>query len=145
MELNTLSIESASLEDQYILTEVGERRVAFPAASVAGILLVERSRVLALPFYQDVVLGIVHHQGQLVPLVALQQLLSEHRSSLREVFNAIQLSEQSDAPGLGLIVDRLLGNCTAEALANNTAIEPFCPDQFESSLWQPQRWMSLSA
>ena len=141
MEINT-SIEPVVLENQYILTQVGTRRIAFPAESVAGILLVERARVLSLPFYHEVILGIVHHQGQLVTLITFQQLLEGTPSYSREVFNAIQLGKESGAPGLGLVVDRLLGNCGEDQISANSDIEKFQPHLLKPELWQPQRWAS---
>ena len=144
MELDTLSVDSTAQEKQYILTQVGSRRVAFAATAVAGILLSERSQVLTLPFYQEPMLGIVHHQGQLVALVMLQQLLDGKPGPLREVFNAIQLSEQTDMPGLGLVIDQLLGNCTEEDVATEATIERFQPHLLQPNLWQPQRWVSLT-
>ena len=141
MEIST-SIEPVVLENQYILTQVGMQRIAFPAMSVAGILLIERSRILTLPFYDEVILGIAHHQGQLVTLVTFQQLLEGTPSHSREVFNAIQLGNQSGAPSLGLIVDRLLGNCGEEQVSTSDDIERFQPDLLKPELWQPQRWVS---
>ena len=142
MELDTLSADSIAQENQYILTQVGNRQVAFLTDMVAGIVLSERSQVLALPFYQDIVLGIVHYQGQFVTLVMLQQLLEGQPGQLREVFNAIQLSDRTGSPGVGLVIDRLLGNCTESEIAADTAIEQFQPQMLNADLWQPQRWVT---
>lgn len=132
-------------KNQYILTQVGTRRLAFPSTSVSGILLVERSHVLALPFYQKALLGIVHHQGQLVALVVLQQVLEGSAGQAREVFNAVQLSENTSAPGLGLVIDRLLGTCNEEQISSSDDVEAFQPQLLEPTLWQPKRWVDLAA
>ncbi|MEM6434397.1 MAG: chemotaxis protein CheW [Cyanobacteria bacterium P01_D01_bin.115] len=144
MELDTLSADSLAQENQYILAQVGSRQVAFPTDMVTGIVLSERSQVLALPFYQDTILGIVHYQGQFVTLVMFQQLLEGQPGPLREVFNAIQLSERTGVPGVGLVIDRLLGNCTETDVSTNDAIERFQPQMLNSKLWQPQRWVAAT-
>ncbi|MGF1524770.1 MAG: chemotaxis protein CheW [Leptolyngbyaceae cyanobacterium] len=145
MELDPLSADLAAQENQHILAQVGSRQIAFPADMVAGIVLSERSRVLALPFYRDTVLGIVHYQGQFVTLVMFQQLLEGQPGQLREVFNAIQLSEQTEMPGVGLVIDRLLGNCTETEVSTNDAIERFQPQMLGAELWQPRRWAAVTA
>ncbi|MEM9818953.1 MAG: chemotaxis protein CheW [Cyanobacteria bacterium P01_D01_bin.6] len=144
MELDNPLLELSLPKNQYILTQAGTRRIAFPTKSVVSILLVERSQVLALPFYHEALLGIVHHQGQMVPLVTLQHLLEGNPSQLREVFNAVQLSESTGLPGLGLVIDRLLGNCSEEQVSTDSTIEQFQPNLLDPKLWQPQRWVSLA-
>lgn len=143
MEPNT-PVNSVIQGSQFILTQVGNRRIAFPTHTIAGILLTERSQVLALPFYHEVVLGIVHHQGELVTLMALQHLLEGKASQIKEVFNAVQLSESTGMPGLGLIVDQLLGQCGDEQMAADSTIERFQPQTLDPNLWQPQRWVGLA-
>ncbi|MDB9525281.1 chemotaxis protein CheW [Oscillatoria sp. CS-180] len=145
MDFNNDSLELTSSETQYILTQVGMRRVAFPAESVAGILLAERSHILSLPFYHEAILGVVHHQGQLVALMMLQQLLEDGLGTSREVFNAVQLTASVGAPGLGLIVDQLLGNCSEEQLSNDGTITLFKSDTLPPELWQPKRWIPLAS
>lgn len=146
MQFNTPTIDNIVTQGgHYILTQIGNRQVAFSTNDVTGILLTERSQVLSLPFYHDVILGIVHHQGQFVPLMMLGRLLDGKPGQLREVFNAIQLSESSGTPGLGLIIDQLLGHCSEETFASNDAIERFEPQMLAPDLWQPQRWTALSS
>ncbi len=145
MKPNSPTVNFAVQESHYILTQVGERRIAFPTQTITGILLTERSQVLALPFYHEMILGVVHYQGQLVPLVTLRHLLEGKPSPLREVFNAVQLSESTSVPGLGLIVDQLLGHCGEDQVADDHTIERFQPQILEPTLWQPQRWTPLSS
>lgn len=144
MELENQFAESTSVGGQYILTQVGMGQVAFPADFVAGILRVERSQILMLPFYPDVVLGIVHHQGQLVTLATLQHLLEGTPAQSREVFNAVQLSEATRSPGLGLIIDKLLGNCTEDQVSNDSRVSLFQPEILDTALWEPRRWAALT-
>ena len=143
MDFDTHFLESTSSESQYILAEVGTHRIAFPAELVAGIVLAERSHILSMPFYHEAMLGVVHHQGQLVALMMLQQLLEDSPSPSREVFNAVQLSESTGASGLGLIVDQLLGNCNEDQVSNDDSISRFQPSLLRPELWRPKRWVSL--
>ncbi|MGF1536000.1 MAG: chemotaxis protein CheW [Elainellaceae cyanobacterium] len=143
MELNTPT-NPIIQGNQFILTQVGDRRIAFPTSMIASILLTERSQVLALPFYHEMVLGIVHHQGQLVTLMALQHLIEGKPSQIKEVFNALQLSESTGMPGLGLIVDQLLGQCGDDRMAADSDIERFQTQMLTPTLWQPRRWAASS-
>jgi chemotaxis protein histidine kinase CheA len=145
MELDHASEELLTAPlNQYILTQVGHHRLAFRDRGIAGMLLVERSQVLALPFYPPEIVGVVHHQGQLVPLVDLQQLLDGTPGQLREVFHAVQLNEASHVGGLGLVVDRVLGNWSEAQVATDSTIEQFQPHRLKADLWQPQRWGTLT-
>ncbi|MGB3312561.1 MAG: chemotaxis protein CheW [Nodosilinea sp.] len=138
--------DSPALSDSsYFLTQVGSRRLAFPAANIAEVILVDRSQVLSLPFYQPGFLGIVHIQGQLVPLVALQFLLEGASGVTREVFNAVQLNASSPLAGIALAIDQLVGNCTADQLAQDSTIQPFNSELVPADLWQPRRWIPLAA
>lgn len=127
-------------ETSYFLTQVGSRRFAFPADEVSEVMLVERSKVLRLPFYPPALVGVVHSQGQLVPLVAMQTLLDQTGSATKEVFNAVQLNDRSPAAGVALIVDQLMGTCTAEQLQQDASIELFHPEVLRPDVWQPRRW-----
>lgn len=139
-------LDSLALPDSsYFLTQVGSRRLAFPATEIAEVILVDRSQVLSLPFYQPGLLGVVHIQGQLVPLVTLQVLLEGASGVTREVFNAVQLNASSQLAGVALVIDQLVGNCTADQLAQDSTIEPFNPEIVPADLWQPRRWIPLAA
>ncbi|MBD2258360.1 chemotaxis protein CheW [Pseudanabaena sp. FACHB-2040] len=137
-------LDSLALPDSsYFLTQVGSRQLAFPATEIAEVILVDRSQVLSLPFYQPGLLGVVHVQGQLVPLVTLQFLLEGASGVTREVFNAVQLNTSSQLAGIALVIDQLVGNCTAVQLAQDSTIEQFNPEIVPAELWQPRRWMPL--
>lgn len=133
-------------ETSYFLTQVGSRRFAFPADEVSEVMLVERSKVLRLPFYHPALVGVVHSHGQLVPLVGMQVLLDNAvGNATKEVFNAMQLNDRSPAAGVALIVDQLMGSCTSEQLQLDSTIEPFRPEILLPELWQPRRWATLGA
>ncbi|MGB5972543.1 MAG: chemotaxis protein CheW [Nodosilinea sp.] len=133
--------ESIGPDSSHFLTLVGSRRLAFSATEIAEIILVERSQVLSLPFYPAGLLGVVHSQGQMVPLVALQFLLEGVSGVTREVFKAVRLNASSPLAGTALVIDQLLGNCTTDQLAQDSATEPFEADVVPADLWQPYRWV----
>jgi hypothetical protein len=146
MELDTPVVDSfAPLERQYLVVQSGNRRLAFSNTWVAGLLLVERSQVLELPFYHPAILGIVPHQGKLLPLVELQHLLEGQPGQLREVFNAIQLHERHGLAGVGLAFDQILGNFNEEQIIADSTIEPFQTHLLGDHLYQLQRWRKLTA
>jgi chemotaxis signal transduction protein len=146
MELENPSTDALNPSvHQYIVTQVGDRRLAFPNHFVDGLLLLERSQILALPFYHPAVAGLVHHQGKLIPIVALQQLLEKAPGQLPEVFKAVQLSEDTGMAGVGLVIDQMQGEVTSEQLSSDSTIEPFQTELVPSDLWQPQRWGVLTA
>ena len=51
------------LYDRYVLAELGNLIVVSPDIFVSEVLILVRSAILAVPFYSNSVLGVVHHQG----------------------------------------------------------------------------------
>jgi chemotaxis signal transduction protein len=145
-----------SQQQRYIATQLGQLTLLFPSRLVTETLLIERSRILALPFYDSAVLGCFHHAGQLVPLVVTHQVMGMRSSFTREVLTVVRLSEFAENfAGLGLIVDRVLGSRTEEQLPSelfetqqdsqaslSEAIQVFQPQLLNSQSFQPQRWQS---
>ena len=125
---------------QLLVARAGSRRLAFPARWVDCLLLVARSQVLALPFYSPAILGVIHHQGQLVPLVRLRHLFDETVEQLSEVFNGVRLSPVTGLGGVGLAVDQILGNFSDEQVAADPLIEPFQLQWLQGDLFSPLRW-----
>src|SRR5689334_20224029 len=72
VDIETTSFSLQSFQSRYIVTQVGPQKIGFPSQWVAEIMLVERSQILKLPFYNSRLLGVVHHQGSIIPLVTLQ-------------------------------------------------------------------------
>ena len=133
-EIDTVSVP---LQSRYILTHVVGQSLAFPASWVTDILVIERSQVLVLPFYNPEVIGVVHYQGKIVPLVSAHFLTQQHEQVIKQTLVAIRLSQPLDVAGVGVVVDRLVDSLTAEQL---TTERVFQPDDLPSCLWQPQRW-----
>ncbi|NJO39165.1 MAG: chemotaxis protein CheW [Cyanobacteria bacterium CRU_2_1] len=153
MDVETNSSSLQSLQDRYILTQIGQQQLAFPSQWVAEILLIERSQVLILPFYDSAILGVVHHRGQIVPLVAIQQIFEGMAGATREIISVVQLSQKADSlAGIGIVVDRALENRSHEQFTNafsehdHVAVSPqteqtillFRPEMLSDRLWEPQ-------
>lgn len=157
MDTAASSLPSPSLQERYILTQVGQQQLAFPSQWVAEILLIERSQILALPFYDPALLGVVHHHGRIVPLVAIQPLLEGVVRSMRETVSVVQLGhEVGPLAGIGIVVDQALENRSHDQMptalvdadastpsSTKTALHLFQPQLLSDRLWQPQRWLAV--
>ncbi len=148
-----------ALSDRYILTQVGQCTLVFPAAWIAEIVRIERSQVLELPFYNPLLTGIVHQNGNIVPLVSAQRLLQLPPTALQETFMIVRLSgatgslANGNLANVGLIIDRAIGSSTRSELppALFESPSPSFPvtakmilinlEWLTPELWQPQRWM----
>lgn len=151
-ETNSFSLQS--FQSRYILTQVGHQQIGFPSQWVAEIMLIEQSQILNLPFYDSMLLGVVHYQGSIIPLVTLQfanpvgQDRVIQRQRIQETLTAIRLSQSvKELSGVGLIVDRVIGSISHEQLlaneqkataSSNPQIEVFQPERISQSIWQPR-------
>ncbi|HEY9614603.1 chemotaxis protein CheW [Allocoleopsis sp.] len=149
VDVETDSLSLKSFQDRYILTQVGHQKIVFPSQWVAEIMLIERSQILNLPFYDSRVLGVVHRQGGIIPLVTLQVANPmSQRPRIQETLTAIRLSQLvSELAGVGLIVDQVIGSISQEELSakeqkatesSNPQIEVFQPESISPSIWQPR-------
>lgn len=144
-------ISSPSFSGRYILTRTGNLDLAFPSIWVAEIIRVERDRVLSLPFYDPLFFGVVHHQGNIVPLI-LSQLLFEKNTRgmtefkvLEETIMFVRLGQLTKKlSGVGLIVERLVGSISQEQFLPERA-RIFNPKKFPDRVWQPLRWIPNSS
>lgn len=147
-DTNTGSLSSQFLHNRYILTAVGEQELAFPSQWVAEILLIERSQVLALPFYGPMFLGVIHHQGDIVPLISSHVVLPKepsqtvHASLMKETLSVIRLgSSVGKHAGVGLVVGRVVGSVSEEQIsAAESTIRRLDLEDVPNRVWQPQRW-----
>lgn len=149
VDVETDSFSFKSFQGRYILTQVGHQKIGFPSQWVEEIILIERSQILNLPFYDFRLLGVVHHQGSIIPLVTLQvgNPVSQ-RPRIQETLTAIRLSQLvSELSGVGLIVDQVIGSISQEQLSaneqtvtesSNPQIEVFQPTRISPSIWQPR-------
>jgi chemotaxis signal transduction protein len=88
------SFELDRANQRFILTQLGEMTLVFPSHLVAETLLVERTQILSLPFYDPLVLGCVHSGGQIVPLVDMHLLIGIRMSLVREVLTIVRLGDR---------------------------------------------------
>jgi chemotaxis signal transduction protein len=148
---------SSQLEEKqprYILTQIERFTVAFPLTLVAEIPIIERSQILAMPFYSPAVMGVMHHAGHVVPLVSLRQILGIATGFATERLTVVQLATTAaEQAGVGLVVDRTMGMRSHSQLppdlfhAVQSTSEPnlrlFKPKILADCLWQPLRWRSM--
>jgi chemotaxis signal transduction protein len=141
------SAEQISLADRFILTQVERQTLVFPATWVAEILRIDRSQILDLPFYDDLLLGVANYNGQIIPLIIGARLLRlEHLSPERLV--VVRLNDNADRLGnVGIIVDRAIGSSTRDELPSELFITNNADDMVMMRsllvpirLWQPKYW-----
>lgn len=164
MNLTTQALEdhpstSARPEDEFILAQLNACIWVIPSVYVAEILMVEKSQVLPLPFYASTVLGCIHHDGAIVPLVAGDRLLGIESDAPQSNLAILRLSEAVEgASGVGLTVNRMLGNKLREQLPQEIfertrqteTLNPsqtmtlFDPKILDSLLWHPLSWQASS-
>jgi chemotaxis signal transduction protein len=120
---------------RYIMTEVRQASLAFPAAWVREVLLVDPSRLLRIPFYHPAILGVVHHQGEVVPLAEIPG--SQGGASMQQGFlTVIRLGRLvGSLTGLGIVVDRVMGNVILDP---ESSTQIFTPADLPTQLWYPQ-------
>jgi chemotaxis signal transduction protein len=135
------------LADRFISTAVEKFTLVFPAVWVAEILRIDRTDILELPFYDPLLMGIVHHDGQIVPLISAARLLKVEQFGVRERSIVIKLNQAAgEIANIGLVVDRAIGSTTRQDLppeiftAATTASGMLLmrPDLIPPSLWQPR-------
>jgi chemotaxis signal transduction protein len=106
--------------NRYIVVRVGDRLVTFPDVLVSEIMIVDRNAILALPFYEIAIIGVIHHQATIMPLLLLRLLLGEPRALITESLTVVKLSKVADTlsnrnlSGVGIIVDKVMGSLTAD-------------------------------
>jgi chemotaxis signal transduction protein len=135
-------------QNRYILTQVGHQQLSFPSQWVSEILTIERSQILPLPCYHPLLLGVTHHQGQIVPLISPDAFQVETtnrfaRSSATEILSIVRLSRATQhLCGVGVVIEQVLGNRSKEQLAlSQTSIHAFDLQEISDTIWRPQPWL----
>jgi chemotaxis signal transduction protein len=134
------------LADRYLLTKIGPYTLVFPATWVLEILRITQDKILKMPQYSPVMLGIAHHQGSFVPLVWGQKLLLPVQAALPEQLTIIRLGESSaQLQNTGIAVDRVVGNTSRESLpkqllthGSEGLFQLLTPTLLPANLWQPR-------
>jgi len=110
--------------NRYIVTKVGDRSVTFADVLVSEIMIVERKAILALPFYESAIVGVIHHQASVMPLLLLRLLIGEQRALITESLTVVRLSKVANdlsdhnLGGIGVIVDRVMGSLSTDEFQN---------------------------
>lgn len=134
--------------DRYVLVGLGNLSLVCPDVFVAEIMIVDRSELLPMPFFDLSILGLVHQQGAIVPLISLKRALLGSKVLIPEKITVVKLSEEIESiAGAGLVVDRVISTISDqqyETLIGDTESESM---RLESLLpllgekvWNPQRW-----
>jgi chemotaxis signal transduction protein len=143
---------------RYVLASLGTLSLVCPDVFVAEIMIVDRSELLFMPFFDSSILGLVHQQGVIVPLISLKQALLGNRVLVPEKITVVRLSDELEAiAGAGLVVDRVIGSISADQFENMQVGESKQTEymrleslitllpSLERSAWEPNRWHPSSA
>jgi chemotaxis signal transduction protein len=140
--------EQTLLVDRFILTQVEQYTLVFPATWVAEILRIDRSQILDLPFYESLLVGIANYNGQMTPLLAAARLLELEQFSLPARLMVVRLNEAAGAlENVGIVVDRAIGSSTRAELPIDLFTTQSAGTMMmmrnhlvPASLWNPQYW-----
>ena len=141
-------------EKRFLLGALPDLTVVFPSSLIAEIIIIERSKILNLPFYEQTVLGCVHHNGKIIPLISLEDMLQNSKKSrIKERLTVVYLNEKiKKIAGIGLVIERILGSKIASELpqelfaddgdSTQLKMRLFRADILPSQLWQPRTLFS---
>jgi CheW-like domain len=165
--MNPVSVSAAIIDDRseerqqqrFILAKLDRYTYVFPSTAVLEILLLDRGKILSLPHYGVALLGVIEHKSQVVPLVAMRQIIGISNNSIGETLTIVRLNHYSERlGGVGLVFDKTLGSCFAKDLPSELLGELqgidltsttedadpdyrlFKPELIDDRLWQPLRW-----
>jgi chemotaxis signal transduction protein len=149
MATETLPIapQQTVLADRFISTAIDRFTLLFPAVWVAEILRIDRTQILDLPFYEPQLMGIVHHNGLIIPLIAAARLLKVAQVGVRERSIVVRLNEAAGSlANIGIVVDRAIGSSDRQDLppdvfttaTTDGLMLMMRPDLIPPGLWQPR-------
>ena len=132
-ELPTADIKRA---DRYLVALVKEQKIAFSASLVREILVFQKRQILQLPFYDRSLVGVVHHQNQIIPLVSGRSIfLEETHKFSQTTLTAVRLNELGQhLTGVGVVVDRMVESLSQPEL---TGEQLFQLTDIPQHIWQP--------
>jgi chemotaxis signal transduction protein len=137
---------TASIRSQYLLTQVESQKIAIASRWIEDVFILERDQILPMPFYGTHLLGLTHHQNQVVPLLATQFLVTESgqksQSLMRDQMRVIRLNEVTGSlMGIGLVVDQILGYVSPEQLQEfRSTLLTLQLEAIPPQFWRPNRW-----
>ena len=138
-------------EERFVLASLDKVVWVFPVSLIVEVVIVERDKLLNLPFYNNAILGCIHHGGEIITLVSLQEILGakgeQIRVKIRGKITLIRLSKFVEGLGeVGIVVDRILGRKNRNELpetlflsSENSDLRLFSPEILKSEIWQPVR------
>jgi CheW-like domain len=153
--VSTSTVSKSTLSDRFLLVQVQSFTLVIPAIWVVEIFRVERSQILALPFYSPLLIGITHQGGRVLPLLSTHSLLNAPSNSLRENTMVVKLGDTAGALAqVGLVIDRPLGSQNRAELPSAIFSESpqppsetmilLRPELVSADLWQPLCWLPTS-
>ncbi len=133
-----IAAKNTNQEERYLVALVEDTKVAFSTNWVHEILVFQRSQILKLPFYDQCLLGVVHHQNRILPLVSGGKIFLEKTQKITQAtVTAISLNQLGqNLAGVGVIVDRLVENLSAKELTQEKLFEL---TDIPRQIWYPQR------
>jgi chemotaxis signal transduction protein len=135
-EEESISNTTEPAGNRFILAQVMDKTIAIPAVWVAEILRVERKKILSLPFYQDLVLGVIHQSGKNTPLLSVRLLLGGDQVDVRETLTVVRLGALAgDVVEVGLVVDQVVRSVMQFELPVNAIV--FDLQMMQLDLWRP--------
>jgi chemotaxis signal transduction protein len=138
---------TASIRSQYLLTQVEHQKIAIASLWIEDVFILDRDQILPIPFYGTPLLGLTHHQGQVVPLLATQFLLadSSQKALMRDQMRVIRLNATTGSlMGIGLVVEQILGYVSPEQLQEfRSTILTLQLEAIPPQIWHPDRWRTV--
>ena len=121
---------------RYLIALVKEQKIAFSASLVREILVFQKGQILQLPFYDRSLVGVVHHQNQIIPLVSGRSIFLEETNKLSQTtLTAVRLNELGQhLTGIGIVVDRMVESISQSEL---TGEQLFQLTDIPQHIWQP--------
>ncbi len=138
-------------KQRFILVKVGEITVVFPSEIVAEIGIIDRNKIMNLPFYSDRLKGCIYYNGKIISLVELKTILEVDSLFNKEQLIVVCLNEKADQlQGIGLIAEQVLGSKNQEELPpelwTNQAkkVKLFKLEMLDQNIWELQNYYSKS-
>ena len=133
--ITDLTTRNIKQQDRYLIALVKDLKIAFSATLVREIMLFQRSQILQLPFYNRSLIGVVHHQNQIIPLVSAQSIFLEENKFSQTTLTAVRLGQSGQQlTGVGVVVDRMVESISQQEL---TQEHLFQLTDIPKYIWQP--------
>jgi chemotaxis signal transduction protein len=136
---------------RFILVKVGEITVVFPSEIVAEIGIIDRNKIMTLPFYSDRLKGCVYYNGKIISLVDIKTILGVESSINKDKIIVICLSEKATQfSNVGLIADQVLGSKNKGELfpdfsnKEEEKLKLFTLEMLDQNIWELQGYYSKS-